>query len=79
MFKKQTSFDQLLKHDKLVTLTNNAHYFFFILLFFIQLNIFQDFWFPNDEEISRNNGLIAYNYILDKFNLSVIFLPSRDI
>ena len=69
MFKKQISFDQLLKHNKFVTLTNNAHYFFFILLFFIQLNIFQDFGFPNDEEISRNNGLIAYNYVLDIFNL----------
>ena len=69
MFKKQVSFDQLLKHNKFVTLTDNAHYFFFILLFFIQLNIFQDFGFPNDEEISRNNGLIAYNYILDIFNL----------
>ena len=69
MFKKHNSINQLFKHNKFVTLTDNAHYFFFILLFFIQLNIFQDFGFPNDEEISRNNGLIAYNYILDIFNL----------
>ncbi len=69
MFKKRNSFNQLFIHNKFVTLTDNAHYFFFILLFFIQLNIFQDFGFPNDEEISRNNGLIAYNYILDIFNL----------
>ena len=32
MFKKQISFEQLLKHNNFVTLTNNAHYFFFILL-----------------------------------------------
>ena len=33
------------------------HYFFFIILFIIQIIIFKDYGFPNDEEISRLNGL----------------------
>ena len=47
------------------------HYFFFIILFIIQIIIFKDYGFPNDEEISRLNGLVSYNYIINKFNLSV--------
>ena len=50
----------------------NYHYFFFIILFIIQIIIFKDYGFPNDEEISRFNGLVSYNYIIDKFNLSIL-------
>ena len=47
----------------------NYHYFFFITLFIIQITIFRDYGFANDEAISRFNGLVSYNYIIDKFNL----------
>ena len=50
---------------------NNYHYLFFIILFIIQIIIFRDYGFANDEEISRFNGLVSYNYIIDKFNLSI--------
>ena len=43
----------------------NYHYFFFIIFFLIQFVIFNDYGFPNDEEISRYNGLISYNYIIE--------------
>ncbi len=72
MFKKQISFEKLIKHNKFVTLTSNFHYFFFISLFLIQLSIFTDYGFSSDEEISRNNGLIAYNYILEILNLDFL-------
>ena len=50
----------------------NYHYFFFIILFLIQISIFNDFGFPNDEEISRFNGLVSYNYILEKFDIQIL-------
>ena len=50
----------------------NYHYFFFIVLLFIQFTIYDDYGFPNDEEISRENGLIAYNYLLDILNISFL-------
>ena len=52
----------------------NLHYIFFIVLFLIQISIFRDYGFPNDEELSRLNGLVSYNYIIDKFNLSIFQL-----
>ena len=48
---------------------NNYHYFFFITVFIIQIFIFNDYGFSNDEELSRTNGLVSYNYILEKLNI----------
>lgn len=50
----------------------NYHYFFFIILFIIQISIFNDYGFPNDEQISRFNGLVSYNYIIEKFNIQFL-------
>jgi len=50
----------------------NIHYIIFFIFFLFIINIYDDFGFPNDEEISRNNGLIAYNYILDIFNINFL-------
>lgn len=52
----------------------NYHYIFFIVLFLIQISIFRDYGFPNDEGLSRLNGLVSYNYIIGKFNLSIFQL-----
>ena len=52
----------------------NYHYFFFIILFFLQLYIFNDYGFSHDEELSRLNGLVSYNYILEKFNFNALYL-----
>ena len=79
MFEKQISFDQLLKHNKFVILTSNFHYFFFISLFLIQLSIFTDYGFSSDEEISRNNGLIAYNIKAIQEQQSIIALLHRQV
>ena len=56
----------------------NYHYFFFIIFFLIQFVIFNDYGFPNDEEISRYNGLISYNYIIEKLNIQ-IFQPYSNL
>lgn len=50
---------------------NNYHYFFFIIFFIIQLFIYKDYGFSNDDGFSRINGLVAYNYIIEKFNISI--------
>ena len=52
----------------------NYHYLFFIVLFFFQLFIVNDYGFSHDEELSRLNGLVSYNYILEKFNFDTIYL-----
>ena len=52
----------------------NYHYLFFIVLFFFQLFIVNDYGFSHDEELSRLNGLVSYNYILEKFNFNTIYL-----
>ena len=52
----------------------NYHYLFFIALFFFQLFIVNDYGFSHDEELSRLNGLVSYNYILEKFNFNTIYL-----
>ena len=49
----------------------NYHYFFFIILFLIQIVIFNDYGFPNDESISRFNGLVSFNYIIEKLNIQI--------
>ena len=54
----------------------NYHYLFFIVLFFFQLFIVNDYGFSHDEELSRLNGLVSYNYILEKFNFNTIYLHS---
>ena len=51
---------------------NNYHYFFFITVFIIQIFIFNDYGFSNDEELSRTNGLVSYNYILEKLNIGIL-------
>ncbi len=56
----------------------NYHYFFFIILFLIQISIFSDYGFPNDEQISRFNGIVSYNYIIEKFNIQFL-QPYPDI
>ena len=50
----------------------NYHYFFFIILFLTQIVIFDDYGFSNDEEISRFNGLVTFNYLIEKFNIQFI-------
>ena len=52
----------------------NYHYLFFIVLFFFQLFIVNDYGFSHDEELSRLNGLVSYNYILEKFNFNITYL-----
>ncbi len=52
----------------------NYHYFFFILFFLIQLSVFRDYGFSNDEEISRFNGLVSYNFIIEKLNIQFLNL-----
>ncbi len=47
----------------------NYHIFFFIFFFVIQLIIFDDYGFSWDETYSRLNGIVSFNYILDKFSI----------
>ena len=53
-------------------INQNIHYIIFSIFFLLIIIIYDDYGFPNDEEISRNNGLIAYNYILEIFNISFV-------
>ena len=50
----------------------NYHYLFFTIFFIIQIFIFNDYGFPNDDALSRTNGLVWYNYILDKFDITIL-------
>ncbi len=52
----------------------NYHYFFFILLFITQIFIFDDYGYSHDEHLSRLNGLVSYNYIIEKFGLNILQL-----
>lgn len=72
MIKKETIINYFRNNNIIPTIRNNLHYLFFFSLFFIQFYTFKDYGFPNDEEISRNNGLISFNYLLDIFNLEFI-------
>ena len=56
----------------------NYHYFFFIIFFIIQLLIFNDYGFPSDDKISRFNGLVSFNHIIEKLNIQ-IFQAYSDI
>ena len=38
-----------------------------------QIVIFDDYGFSNDEEISRFNGLVTFNYLIEKFNIHYLF------
>lgn len=53
-------------------LLNNSHIFFFIIFFILQLNIFSDYGFSWDEEYSRLNGLVSFNYVLEKLSLNYL-------
>ena len=56
----------------------NYHYFFFIILFLTQIVIFDDYGFSNDEEISRFNGLVTFNYLIEKLNVQ-FFQPYPNV
>ena len=72
MIKKETIINYCRNNNIFSTIKKIFHYLFFFSLFFIQFYTFKDYGFPNDEEISRNNGLISFNYLLDIFNLEFI-------
>ena len=52
-------------------INQNSQYIIFNFFLFI-ISIYDDYGFPNDEEISRNNGLITRNYILEIFNINFL-------
>ena len=53
-------------------INQNSQYIIFLIFFLFIISIYDDYGFPNDEEISRNNGLIIYNYILEIFNINFL-------
>ena len=50
-------------------LTNNIHIFIFFIFFLFQFQIYDDYGFSWDEGFSRMNGLVSYNYIIEKLSL----------
>ena len=50
-------------------INNNSHYLIFFLFFIFQLNIYDDYGFSWDEGTSRLNGIVSFNYILEKLNI----------
>ena len=53
-------------------INQNSQYIIFLIFFLFIISIYDDYGFPNDEEISRNNGLVIYNYILEIFNINFL-------
>ena len=50
-------------------INQNYHFLFFFLFFLLQILSYDDYGFSWDEPYSRLNGIVSFNYILDKFNI----------
>ena len=50
-------------------INNNSHYLIFFLFLIFQLNFYDDYGFSWDEGTSRLNGIVSFNYILEKLNI----------
>lgn len=50
-------------------LEKNIHYFIFIIFFILQISIYKDYGFSWDETFSRLNGLVSFNYIIQKLSI----------
>ena len=48
---------------------NNYPYFIFFIIFIIQILIYGDYGLSWDEGFSRLNGIVSFNYIIDKINI----------
>ena len=50
-------------------INQNYHYLIFFLFFLLQVSVYDDYGYSWDESYSRLNGIVSFNYILDKFNI----------
>ena len=50
-------------------INQNYHYLIFFLYFLLQVSVYDDYGYSWDESYSRLNGIVSFNYILDKFNI----------
>ena len=48
---------------------NNYPYFIFFIIFIIQILIYSDYGLSWDESFSRLNGIVSFNYIIEKINI----------
>ena len=48
---------------------NNYPYFIFFIIFIIQILIYSDYGLSWDEGFSRLNGIVSFNYIIEKINI----------
>ena len=51
-------------------LNNNIHYLVFFTFFSLQIYVYQDYGFSWDEPFSRLNGIVSFNYIIEKLSLN---------
>ena len=47
----------------------NYPYFIFFIIFIIQILIYSDYGLSWDESFSRLNGIVSFNYIIEKINI----------
>ena len=50
-------------------------FIFFVIYFFLGVNIYKDFGISFDENINRTNGFVSLNYIINLFNLNIDLSP----
>ena len=50
-------------------INQNYHYLIFFLFFLLQVLSYDDFGYSWDESLSRLNGIVSFNYILEKLNI----------
>ena len=50
-------------------INQNIHYFIFFLFFILIIGLNNNYGFSWDEELSRLNGIVSFNYILEKLNI----------
>ncbi len=58
-------------------LINNIHIIFFIIFFLFQFQIYGDYGFSWDEKYSRLNGLVSFNYIVEKLSLKEFLIEGN--
>ena len=50
-------------------INQHIHYLIFLIFFILIINLNDNYGFSWDEELSRLNGIVSFNYILEKLNI----------
>ena len=50
-------------------INQHIHYFIFLIFFILIISLNDNYGFSWDEELSRLNGIVSFNYILEKLNI----------